>query len=65
MKIAKSARAMATETMVYGLLAAGEFTAALDLAAELDHGFGSCGREYTLMRGLVRGPWNTGIEPLG
>ncbi len=60
MKISKSSRAMANEAMIYPLMKAGEFTQALQLADELDHGFGSCGREYTVMRGLVRGPWGSG-----
>ncbi len=60
MKISKSNRSMANEALVYSLLASNELSAGLQLAAELDHGFGSCGREYTLMRGLVRGPWGSG-----
>ncbi len=62
MKISKSNRSMANEAMVYALFAANELTAGLQLVAELDHGFGSCGREYTLMRGLVRGPWESGAR---
>jgi hypothetical protein len=60
MKIPKGSRSMANEAMVYALLASNELSAGLQLAAELDHGFGSSGREYTLMRGLVRGPWGSG-----